>query len=78
MPKKIPAAHAGYMELEGAKKDGDCAIVRVSGGISSKKGCCDLYDPQKGADEFRCGECIYVRINGAELDIPLDQAFKRS
>lgn len=58
--KKIPAAHAGYMELGGAKKDAECAIVDVPGGISKERGCCDLYDPERGADEFRCGECIYV------------------
>lgn len=59
--RRITAGSAGYMELEGATKDAECEIVEVKNGVSSKRGCCNLYDPIKGADEFRCGECSYVR-----------------
>jgi hypothetical protein len=52
---------AGYMELEGATKDADCEIVEVKNGISSERGCCNLYDPLKGADKFDCGHCEYGR-----------------
>lgn len=58
---KMSATAAGYMELEGAVKDGGCKIVNVSGGVSQKKGCCNEYKPQQGADEFRCGECKFVK-----------------
>lgn len=51
---------AGYMELDGANKAGDCGKVRVPGGVSKKLGCCNEFNPQKGADEFRCGECTHV------------------
>lgn len=60
MSSKISATAAGYMELEHAQKDGECEIVEVSGGISKKLGCCNLYKPQEDADEFRCGECLYL------------------
>lgn len=60
MPK-VDEEAAGYMELKGAVKDASCALVSVEGGVSTKKGCCNLYEPESGADEFRCGECEFVR-----------------
>ena len=58
---KLDERAAGYMELEGARKDLECEIVDVKNGISLELGCCNLYDPVKGADEFKCGECTYAR-----------------
>lgn len=55
---------AGYMELPGAVKDGDCQRVRVADGISQKLGCCNEYRPGKDSDEFRCGECKFVTLKG--------------
>jgi len=49
------------MELEGAVKDAECEIVEVKNGISSERGCCNLFDPEKGAAAFQCGTCEYVR-----------------
>lgn len=50
---------AGYMELDGAQKDGDCVLV--SGGVSSGKGCCNLFDPAQGAQAFSCGTCTKIK-----------------
>ena len=58
---RISSGHAGYMELDGARKDGDCEIVKVDGGVSQQRGCCNLFDPFKGATKFDCGHCEYVR-----------------
>jgi hypothetical protein len=58
--ERMTAELAGYMELDGAKKDGDCKIVRVDGGISQKLGCCDHYRPEEGARAFCCEMCIEV------------------
>jgi hypothetical protein len=58
---RISAKAAGYMELNGAKKDGDCRIVNVKGGVSKQLGCCNKYQPQKGAQEFKCGKCEYIK-----------------
>lgn len=59
---KVPEQAAGYMELRGAVKDASCALVQVDGGVSRERGCCDLYEPRgEDVDEFRCGECEYVR-----------------
>lgn len=57
---KITSRSAGYMELDGAKKDGDCELVKVEGGISEQRGCCNLFQPQAHAQAFRCGTCKYV------------------
>lgn len=56
---RASAEAAGYMELDGAAKDGDCELVDVPGGVSGQKGCCNLFGPQPGADGFRCGECVH-------------------
>src|SRR5438128_9976417 len=57
--EKVSAQASGYMELEGAKKDGDCAIVEVKNGISKELGCCNLFDPKRGVKLFSCGTCTY-------------------
>jgi hypothetical protein len=56
---RISAAAAGYMELAGAKKDADCKKVKVAGGVSEERGCCNLFAPEGGAAEFRCGTCTH-------------------
>lgn len=58
---KSTAEAAGYMELDDAQKDASCDIVSVSGGVSSRLGCCNLFDPKSGAKEFRCGTCEHLR-----------------
>ena len=58
---RMPPEMAGYMELEGATKDGGCDKVRVPDGISKRLGCCNEFNPQPKTDEFRCGECTHVR-----------------
>lgn len=57
---KLDADYAGYMELTGAKKDGDCKIVQVEGGISKELGCCNLFHPDGEPDKFSCGTCKYL------------------
>ncbi len=54
---RVTAEAAGYMELEGAKKDAGCEIVQVQGGVSKELGCCNLFKPEAGAAQFRCGKC---------------------
>jgi hypothetical protein len=57
---RLSAAQAGYMELEGAKKDGDCRKVEVKGGISKELGCCNEFQPEeKTTKRFSCGTCEY-------------------
>lgn len=57
---KLPEAQAGYMELQGATKDGDCSKVDVQGGVSLDKGCCNYFEPQDATtDAFSCGNCKY-------------------
>lgn len=61
MADRISAAAAEYMELEGAVKDADCEKVEVAGGVSTKLGCCDKYQPEsKKTQRFDCGNCEYV------------------
>lgn len=58
--RRMTPQDAGYMELAGAKKDADCEIVAVPGGISMKLGCCNEFEPEsERTDEFRCGTCEY-------------------
>lgn len=58
--EKVSERAAGYMELAGAKKDGACKIVDVSGGISKELGCCNLFLPKdKKVQQFRCGTCHF-------------------
>ncbi len=59
--KKLDSDYAGYMELDGAQKNGDCKIVDVDGGVSKDKGCCNLFHPAAGAGKFSCGTCTYER-----------------
>jgi len=57
---KVPEAQAGYMELAGATKDGDCSKVDIQGGVSLDLGCCNFFEPQdESVDSFRCGTCKY-------------------
>ncbi len=59
-PEKVSAEAAGYMELAGAKKDGDCKIVDVEGGISKDLGCCNLFKPENPeTSKFSCGTCHF-------------------
>ncbi|HLZ90213.1 MAG TPA: hypothetical protein VKQ28_00760 [Candidatus Acidoferrum sp.] len=59
------AESAGYMELEGARKDADCQKIRVAGGVSSDLGCCNLFEPKfNGVKKFSCGTCEYVKQKG--------------
>lgn len=74
---KVTAANAVYVELKGARKDADCSLVDVRGGVSSQKGCCDLFYEKPDADNFHCGDCIYVRGRGQSMmDVPLDRLLK--
>lgn len=58
---KVSAESAGYMELQGAKKDASCR--KVEGGVSRLLGCCNLFEPQKpSVEKFSCGTCEYVMI----------------
>jgi len=57
---RLSAAQAGYMELQGAKKDADCRKVDVKGGISMDLGCCNEFQPEsKATCCFKCGDCEY-------------------
>lgn len=59
---RIPESKAGYTELAGAKKDGDCHKVRVAGGISKELGCCNYFQAEsKQTQVFSCGTCEYER-----------------
>jgi len=57
---RVSAESVDYMELRGARKDADCNHVAVKGGVSSQLGCCNDYDPQPGAQQFRCGKCMHI------------------
>lgn len=56
----MSADQAGYMELEGAQKDGDCQKVAVPEGLSKDLGCCNEFDPQPHTQKFSCGTCTLV------------------
>lgn len=59
---RMPASAAGYMELRGAKKDGDCHIVKVEGGISKARGCCNEFKPESHfTTKFSCGTCRFEK-----------------
>ena len=60
MAQRISQKQAGYMELDGARKDAECRIVNVPDGVSKQLGCCNLFDPEsKAVKQFRCGNCEY-------------------
>jgi len=60
MPK-LSSKAADYMELTGAKKDGDCSKVAVKGGVSKERGCCNYYQPRNHqVIAFKCGVCEYL------------------
>lgn len=54
---KVPELAAGYMELEGARKDGECGLVAVPSGVSGARGCCNLFEPKADAQAFECASC---------------------
>lgn len=58
---KTTARAAGYMELDGAVKDGDCNVVEVKDGVSGDKGCSNLFRPISKAKQFNCENCIHYR-----------------
>ena len=67
--KRIDERAAGYLELPGAVKDGDCQVVEVAGGISQDLGCCNLFGLKGGAEKlFSCGTCEYVTGQGEQDD----------
>jgi hypothetical protein len=70
---KVTAATAGYMELDGARKDGECNLVAVAGGVSGERGCCNLFEPAAAATEFRCGECEHFTSEAAAPAQPAAQ-----
>lgn len=63
---RVSEQEAGYMELDGAQKDADCETVVVQGGISSQLGCCNLFDPQGGAQVFSCGTCTHIENSSTQ------------
>ena len=63
---RLTADKAGYMELTGAVKTGDCSKVQVSGGISDDRGCCNEFEPKSDSvTSFKCGNCEYSRAMAA-------------
>jgi len=64
---RVDADTAGYMELDGATKDGDCDVVNA-GGVSGEKGCCNLFKPSQGAQAFSCGTCTHYKGGSAQTD----------
>ena len=60
--ERVSEEAAGYMELRGAEKDSDCRKVDVDGGVSSRLGCCNLFQPKSDkVQEFECGQCEYLK-----------------
>ena len=58
---KIPESQAGYMELEGAVKDGGCRKVNVAGGVSKELGCCNYFVPaNQKVKRFHCKDCEFL------------------
>lgn len=61
MNDRKSAKSVDYMELPGARKDADCRIVEVPGGVSSRLGCCNDFELGEGQQkQFRCGTCKYL------------------
>jgi hypothetical protein len=59
---RLSAKEAGYMELAGAVKDGDCERVNVPGGISQELGCCNVFQPEASdTKKFSCGTCKFEK-----------------
>ncbi len=57
---RMSAKQADYEELQSARKDGECTLVEVPGGISKEKGCCAEWERvSQNVKEFRCGTCTY-------------------
>ena len=59
---RMTAEEAGYMELPGAIKEGDCKKVKVAGGVSFKLGCCNEFERlTDDVRKFSCGTCEYKK-----------------
>ncbi len=60
---RMTPEEAGYMELKGAKKDGDCKKVAVPGGVSLQLGCCNEFEAEdkEATQRFSCGTCEYKK-----------------
>ena len=59
---RINGTEAGYMELVGAKKDAECSKVKVNGGISLERGCCNKFEREsRYTTAFSCGTCEYQK-----------------
>ena len=57
---RMTPEEAGYMELRGARKEGDCHKVAVPGGVSFRLGCCNEFEPlTEEVQKFSCGTCEY-------------------
>ena len=57
-----PLRAAGLDRLHAvwAKKDGECSKVKVNGGISLERGCCNLFEREsRYTTKFSCGTCEY-------------------
>ena len=62
LSEKVSSQQAGYMELPGATKHGNCQRVSVDGGVSTKLGCCNLFDWEDSQPKkFACGSCEYLK-----------------
>jgi hypothetical protein len=74
----MSAEAAGYMELDGAQKDGDCNKVAVPNGLSRDLGCCNEFDPVPKTQKFSCGTCTLVTDEqqpeqGSSINAPLGE-----
>ena len=59
---RFTSSEAGYMELVGARKDGECSKVKVSGGVSLERGCCNKFEREsRYTTKFSCGTCEYQK-----------------
>jgi hypothetical protein len=68
--KRMTAKDAGYMELAGAVKSGECDKVRVEAGVSRELGCCNLFQPAgKDTNRFSCGTCEYVQAEKEKSNV---------
>jgi hypothetical protein len=73
------AEQSGYMELDGARKDGDCATVNVEGGVSKALGCCNIFLPEPKTQIFSCGTCVHIRplSDAAGMDLSCELSEQR-
>jgi hypothetical protein len=69
---RVSASTAGYMELDGAQKSGDCDLVEVAEGVAGEKGCCNLFTPQPAAGEFECAQCVHFQSGSADSEAAMN------